>query len=124
MKKLLTVVLCALMVFGSVVSIAPTTALAKSKCSHKKTKKCTHPKEVVKVVKKATCTEDGKVTYTCKKCGKLLQTSKVKKLGHKWSDWKITSKAKNKMVNIRRSCKRCKKVQKQTCPDVGYWGWY
>ena len=36
MKKLLTVVLCALMVFGSVVSVAPTTALAKSKCSHKK----------------------------------------------------------------------------------------
>ena len=114
MKKLATLVLCALMLFSTVM---PVTTLAK-------TKKCTHPKEVVKVVKKATCTEDGKVTYTCKKCGKLLQTSKVKKLGHKWSDWKITSKAKNKMVNIRRSCKWCKKVQKQTRPDVGYWGWY
>lgn len=87
MKKLATLVLCALMLFSTVM---PTTTLAK-------TKKCTHPKEVVKV---------------------------VKKLGHKWSDWKITSKAKNKMVNIRRSCKRYKKVQKQTCPDVGYWGWY
>lgn len=76
MKKLATLVLCALMLFSTVM---PTTTLAK-------TKKCTHPKEVVKVVKKATCTEDGKVTYTCKKCGKLLQTSKVKKLGHKWSD--------------------------------------
>ena len=38
MKKLVTALLCALMVFSSVVSIAPTTALAKSKCSHKKTK--------------------------------------------------------------------------------------
>lgn len=113
--KLVTLVLCAMMLFSAVMSV---TTLAK-------TTKCIHPKEVIKVVKKkATCTEDGKVTYTCKKCGKLLKTSKVKKLGHKWSDWKITSKAKNKMVNIRRSCKRCKKVQKQTCLGVGYWGWY
>lgn len=108
--KLVTLVLRAMMLFGAVMSV---TTLAK-------TTKCAHLKEVVKVVKKATCTEDGKVTYTCKKCGKLLKTSKVKKLGHKWSNWKITSKAKNKMVNIRRSCKRCKKVQKQTCTDVGY----
>ena len=111
----MTWVLCAMMCFSTVVGFGtPVTALAK--CSHKHT-------QWVSLVK-TTCTEDGKVTYTCKKCGKLLQTSKVKKLGHKWSDWKITSKAKNKMVNIRRSCKRCKKVQKQTCPDVGYWGWY
>lgn len=38
MKKLVVAVLCALMVFSSAVSVAPTTALAKSKCSHKKTK--------------------------------------------------------------------------------------
>ena len=42
MKKLATLVLCALMLFSTVM---PTTTLAK-------TKKCTHPKEVVKVVKK------------------------------------------------------------------------
>ena len=53
MKKLATLVLCALMLFSTVM---PTTTLAK-------TTKCTHPKEVVKVVKKATCTKDGKVTY-------------------------------------------------------------
>lgn len=104
MKKLVTLVLCAMMLFSAMM---PVTTLAK-------TTKYTPTKEVVKVVKKATCTEDGKVIYPCKKCGKLLKTSKVKKLGHKWSAWKITSKAKNKMVNIRRSCKRCKKVQKQT----------
>ena len=46
MKKLATLVLCALMLFSTVM---PTTTLAK-------TTKCTHPKEVVKVVKKATCT--------------------------------------------------------------------
>ena len=47
MKKLLTVVLCALMVFGSVVSVAPTTALAKSKCSHKRLKWVTLVKLIV-----------------------------------------------------------------------------
>ena len=50
MKKLTTLVLCALMLFSTVM---PTTTLAK-------TTKCTHPKEVVKVVKKATCTVHGK----------------------------------------------------------------
>lgn len=72
MKKLLTVVLCALMVFGSVVSVAPTTALAKSKCSHKKTKWVT--------LVKADCTQDGKRAKMCTNCGKTLKTVKVKKL--------------------------------------------
>ena len=62
MKKLLTVVLCALMVFGSVVSVAPTTALAKSKCSHKKTKWVT--------LVKADCTQEGKRAKMCTNCGK------------------------------------------------------
>ena len=70
MKKLVTLVLCAMMLFSAVM---PVTTLAK-------TTKCTPTKEVVKVVKKATCTEDGKVIYPCKKCGKLLKTSKVKKV--------------------------------------------
>lgn len=72
MKKLLTVVLCALMVFSSVVSVAPTTALAKSKCSHKKTKWVT--------LVKADCTQEGKRAKMCTNCGKTLKTVKVKKL--------------------------------------------
>ena len=111
MKKLATLVLCALMLFSTVM---PTTTLAK-------TTKCTHPKEVVKVVKKATCTKDGKVTYTCKKCGKLLQTSKVKKLGHKWSDWKITSKAKTKWLTSEEAAngvRKCRSRLAQTL-DTG-----
>lgn len=72
MKKLLTVVLCALMVFGSVVSVAPTTALAK--CSHKKTKWVT--------LVKADCTQDGKRAKMCTNCGKTLKTVKVKRTPH------------------------------------------
>lgn len=74
MKKLLTVVLCALMVFGSVVSVAPTTALAKSKCSHKKTKWVT--------LVKADCTQEGKRAKMCTNCGKTLKTVKVKRTSH------------------------------------------
>lgn len=77
--------------------------------AHAATKKCTHPTEVMKVVKKATCTTDGKITYTCKKCGKLLHTNKVKKLGHKWQLTKL-SDAKHHKLNVTRKCKRCKKT--------------
>lgn len=79
MKKLLAVVLCALMVFGSVVSVAPTTALAKSKCSHKKTKWVT--------LVKADCTQEGKRAKMCTNCGKTLKTVKVKRTSHTLKKW-------------------------------------
>ena len=94
MKKLLTVVLCALMVFGSVVSVAPTTALAKSKCSHKKTKWVT--------LVKADCTQEGKRAKMCTNCGKTLKTVKVKRTSHHFK----------KMV-----------YKKATCTNPGAIGW-
>ena len=95
MKKLLTVVLCALMVFGSVVSVAPTTALAKSKCSHKKTKWVT--------LVKADCTQEGKRAKMCTNCGKTLKTVKVKRTSHHLK----------KMV-----------YKKATCTNPDAIGWY
>ena len=95
MKKLVTALLCALMVFSSVVSVAPTTALAKSKCSHKKTKWVT--------LVKADCTQDGKRAKMCTNCGKTLKTVKVKKTSH----------------HLRRQV--CKKP---TCSSPGKIGWY
>lgn len=95
MKKLVVAVLCALMVFSSAVSVAPTTALAKSKCSHKKTKWVT--------LVKADCTQEGKRAKMCTNCGKTLKTVKVKKTSH----------------NLRRQVRK-----KPTCSSPGEVAWY
>ena len=70
MKKLATLVLCALMLFSTVM---PVTTLAK-------TKKCTHKNTTWVTTSKATCTATGTKVKKCKNCGKILKTKKIKLL--------------------------------------------
>ena len=69
MKKLATLVLCALMLFSTVM---PVTTLAK-------TKKCTHKNTTWVTTSKATCTATGTKVKKCKNCGKILKTKKIAK---------------------------------------------
>ena len=75
MKKLATLVLCALMLFSAVM---PVTTLAK-------TKKCTHKNTTWVTTSKATCTATGIKVKKCKNCGKILKTKKIAKTGKKWA---------------------------------------
>ena len=111
MKKLVTLVLRAMMLFSAVMSV---TTLAK-------TTKCAHPKEVVKVVKKATCTEDGKVTYTCKKCGKLLKTSKVKSQVTNGVIGKLLQKRKTKWLTSEEAANGVRKCRNRLAQALDTW---
>ena len=121
MKKLLTVVLCALMVFSSVVSVAPTTALAKSKCSHKKTKWVTLETVKVKktshnlrrqVRKKPTCSSPGEVAWYCTNPDciygykKYYKTEQIRPLNHKWKSKTYAATCTTPKVEIS-ICSRC-----------------
>lgn len=114
MKRLAVAVLCALMIFSTVM---PTTVLAK--CSHKKTEwqttqkascSCTGTKTLVckscgKTIKKKTlprtshhfstfckwkptCTDVGYLAQSCSVCGSMRTIKYGEALGHKWSKWK------------------------------------
>lgn len=71
-------------------------------------------KKITKYVKKATCKANG---YTgdvyCKNCGKLLKKGKsIKKLSHKWGQWKkISNATASKKAKQQRVCTVCKSVQ-------------
>ena len=97
MKKLATLVLCALMLFSTVM---PVTTLAKTK----KIAKTAHTYKS-KTFTKATCTTPKIVVKFCTKCKKQLAFEKVgKPLGHYWHSWKknpITGK-------VSRGCYHCK----------------
>lgn len=86
MKRIVVAVLCALMVFSTVMpAVTPVTALAKSKCSHKKTEWVT--------TTNPTCYSTGVKTRECAKCGKKFETKRLPKTSHKFtvfSTWKAT----------------------------------
>ena len=112
MKKLLTVVLCALMVFSSVVSVAPTTALAKSKCSHKKTKWVTLVKADCTQEGKPTCSSPGEVAWYCTNPDciygykKYYKTEQIRPLNHKWKSKTYAATCTTPKVEIS-ICSRC-----------------
>ena len=66
---------------------------------------------------KPTCTKGGVKVLKCTKCKKVLSRSKVKALGHNWTEKKVypTKTAKG---CYKKWCKRCKKVVKNTKYDV------
>ena len=60
----------------------------------KKTDKATgHSWDNGKVTKKATCTEKGVKTYTCKNDSKHKKTESIAATGHSWDNGKVTKKA-------------------------------
>ena len=66
---------------------------------------------VSKVTKKATCTADGTITYTCSRCGET-KTETIKATGHKWSSWKRTAAATVFKPEVQtRKCSACNKSE-------------
>lgn len=66
---------------------------------------------VSKVTKKATCTADGTLTYTCSRCNET-KTETIKATGHKWSNWKRTTAATVFKPEVQtRKCSACNKSE-------------
>lgn len=66
---------------------------------------------VSKVTKKATCTVDGTLTYTCSRCNET-KTETIKATGHKWSNWKRTTAATVFKPEVQtRKCSACNKSE-------------
>lgn len=66
---------------------------------------------VSKVTKKATCTADGTLTYTCSRCDET-KTETIKATGHKWSSWKRTAAATVFKPEVQtRKCSACNKSE-------------
>ena len=66
---------------------------------------------VSQVTKKATCTADGTLTYTCSRCGET-KTETIKATGHKWSSWKRTAAATVFKPEVQtRKCSTCNKSE-------------
>lgn len=66
---------------------------------------------VSKVTKKATCTADGTLTYTCSRCNET-KTETIKATGHKWSNWKRTTAATVFKPEVQtRKCSTCNKSE-------------
>lgn len=66
---------------------------------------------VSKVTKKATCTADGTITYTCSRCNET-KTETIKATGHKWSNWKRTAAATVFKPEVQtRKCSTCNKSE-------------
>lgn len=66
---------------------------------------------VSKVTKKATCTADGTLTYTCSRCNET-KTETIKATGHKWSNWKRTAAATVFKPEVQtRKCSTCNKSE-------------
>ena len=66
---------------------------------------------VSKVTKKATCTADGTLTYTCSRCNET-KTETIKATGHKWSNWKRTAAATVFKPEVQtRKCSACNKSE-------------
>ena len=66
---------------------------------------------VSKVTKKATCTTDGALTYTCSRCNET-KTETIKATGHMWSSWKRTGAATVFKPEVQtRKCSACNKSE-------------
>ena len=66
---------------------------------------------VSKVAKKATCTADGTLTYTCSRCNET-KAETIKATGHKWSNWKRTAAATVFKPEVQtRKCSACNKSE-------------
>lgn len=66
---------------------------------------------VSKVTKKATCTADGTLTYTCSRCNET-KIETIKATGHDWSNWKRTTAATVFKPEVQtRKCSACNKSE-------------
>lgn len=86
--------------------------------------KCKHAWNSGKVTKKATCTETGVKTYTCKVC-KTTKTDTLKKVFHSKGDWEVSQKETCVEFGTKvRKCTVCKQVveDKTIDPSGHTWG--
>lgn len=114
MKKLATLVLCALMLFSTVM---PVTTLAK-------TKKCTHKNTTWVTTSKATCTATGTKVKKCKNCGKILKTKQIAKTAHTYKSKTFTKATCTSPKIVIKVCTKCKQqiaFEKVGKPLGHYW---
>lgn len=65
-------------------------------------------------VKKATCTEEGKLEGVCERCGETISLP-IEKTDHKYGEWKVTKKATCSEEGSReRVCSQCGKKQTES----------
>lgn len=82
---------------------------------------------VLTAEKKATCTENGSLTYTCTRCSNSY-TTKINATGHVFGDWQTIREPSNGQDGeARRTCKNCSFYETKTLMDEskvagGTWG--
>ncbi len=73
---------------------------------------------VVKVIKKATCTEKGEEIRNCKLCSSTA-TVETKELGHDYTKWVVVTEATCKTDGLKKKvCSRCDAEQHKTTTDA------
>ena len=78
----------------------------------------THSWGTGKVIREATCTEDGVIQYACS-CGDT-RTVTVPALGHQWSEWKVVKPATATEYGLEeRTCQRCGEKETQIIEKLG-----
>lgn len=76
-------------------------------------KYCKHSWEPWQLLYRPTCTEKGKRSRVCSKCGKKV-TESLKALGHDWGKWRVTKEATCAKKGLRtHTCKTCGKKEKE-----------
>lgn len=97
-----------------IVTILVLAALALVSCAH------SHSFTAMKVLKVATCSEEGEIEYTCD-CGHV-EKSKLEKLDHNEGAWRITKAATCDEAGSRSTyCKSCdQKIDTESIPATGH----
>ena len=81
---------------------------------------CSHEWGKGEVTLEATCTEEGKIIYTCTKCSET-KTVAIEATGHDWSEWKVIKEATCTENGARmRTCSRCNITETETIPELGH----
>ena len=85
---------------------------------------CEHEWNDGEVTTEPTCTEAGKIVYTCTKCGETREED-VDALGHDWGEWEVTKEAtcteKGEQKHV---CSRCGEEETEEIdvdPDAHQW---
>ena len=107
-RKMISILLAAIMLLLPVVSLAATAA-------------CDHPsKELIDVMRVPTCTSEGSGVYKCQTCGDLV-TDVIPALGHDWDGGSVTTAATCTADGVKTfTCSRCSTTRTEAIPALGH----
>lgn len=78
------------------------------------------------VIRAATCTTEGLMTFSCQDCGVQVSTETIPALGHDWDEGEVTKAATCSATGVRtHHCTRCNVAGEQEIaidPDAHSWG--